>query len=164
MMGHGRLYTVEFHNVAVTAQQDFFYIKPAADKICFIEMVKIAVAGVALDAGDAQEELYDIELIRVPATVTVGSGGGAFTPIPTDVNDVAAAFTARINDTTKATTSASLGVLDADGMNSRAPYLYLPAPEHREVVANAQAIVGRLNSTPGDSALFSGTMKVRELP
>lgn len=163
MMGLGRLYAVEFHAVAVTAQQDLFYIKPAADKPVSIEMVKIAVSGVGVDAGDAQEELYDVELIRVPATVTVGSGGTVATPNPISTNDAAAGFTARVNDTTKATTSGTLLNLDSDGMNSRSPYIYLPLPEHRPIVGNAQAIVFRLNSTPADSILLSGTMLVREL-
>lgn len=164
MVGIGRAYSVTFANVAITAQQDLIYIKPAADKICIIEAVKFAVAGAAGDAGDAQEELFDIELIRVQATVTVGSGGSAFTPNPLATNDTAAGFTARINDTTKATTSTSLLVLDADGMNSRVPYIYIPAPEHRPIVANAQAVVLRLNTTPTDSITCNGTMIVRELP
>jgi hypothetical protein len=82
MIGLGRLYAVEFHAVAVSAQQDLFYIKPAADKICVDRVVYVAASGGNADAGDAQEELFDIELIYLPATVTVGSGGGAFTPVP----------------------------------------------------------------------------------
>lgn len=164
MMGLGRIYVVEFHAVAVSAQQDFFYIKPAADKICFIEEIKIANVGIAADAGDAQEELLAVELIYVPATVTVGSGGGAFTPLPLAINDTAAGFTARINDTTPATTSGSLSRRDTDGWNVRIPYIYLPAPEHRAIVSNAAAIVCRLSSTPTDAITTSGRMMVRELP
>jgi hypothetical protein len=164
MRGLGRLYVVEFHNVAVAAQQDFFYIKPAADKICLIEEVKVAVVGGTADAGDAQEELLSVETVRLPATVTVGSGGTAFTPVPTMVNDSAAGFTARINDTTKATTSGTAANLDSDGMNNRNPYLYIPAPEHALIIANAQALCCRLNTTPADSLTCNGRALVRELP
>lgn len=164
MIGLGRLYTVEFHAVAATVQQDFFYIKPAADKICVIEAIYIGAAGVAADAGDAQEELWDVELVYVPATVTAGSGGGAMTPNPKSVNDTAAGFTARINDTTKATSSGTIVNRHSDTMNSRIPYVYLPPPEHRDLVANAAAICFRLNSTPADSILLNGTMLVREMP
>jgi hypothetical protein len=164
MFGLGRLYVVEFHNVSVTAQQDFFYIKPAADIICFVEEIKLAVAGGTADAGDAQEELYDIELIRLPATVTAGSGGTVFTPTPMARNDSAASFTAHTNDTTVATTSGTALNIDSDGMNSRSPYLYLPAPEHRPVVANANAIVSRLKTTPADAVLMNGRALVREIP
>lgn len=163
-LGLGRLYAVTFVNVTVSAQQDLFYIKPAADKMILVESVKLAVVGGTADAADAQEELLDIELVRVPATVTVGSGGSAFTPLPIPVNDSAAGFTARTNDTTKATTSGTLQVVDADGMNSRVPYQYLPAPEHRIPIANAQAIVCRLNTTPNDALAVNGTMLIRELP
>jgi hypothetical protein len=164
VFGLGRAYAVEFHNVGIAAQQDIFYIKPAADKICVIEAVYLSNVGIAADAGDAQEELFDIECIRVPATVTVGSGGNSFTPNPLSTNDAAAGFTARINDTTKATTSGTLLNLHSDGWNIRVPYVWMPPPEHRPVVANAQAVVFRLNSTPTDSVTCNGTMVVRELP
>ncbi len=164
MMGLGRAYAVVFVGVSITAQQDLFYIKPAADKICFIEEIKLANVGIAADAGDAQEEMLGVELLYVPATVTVGSGGTAPTPQPLAINDTAAGFTARVNDTTKALSSGTIVSRDSDGWNNRVPYIYLPAPEHRPIVANAAAMVFRLNSTPTDAFLVSGRMIVRELP
>lgn len=164
MMGLGRLYVVEFHGVSISAQQDLFYIKPAADKICFVEQVKLSNVGVAADAGDAQEELFDVELCYVPATVTASAGGNSFTPKPLAINDTAAGFTARINDTTKATSSGTIDNRDSDGWNVRIPYIWLPAPEHRPIVSNAAAFVFRLNSTPTDAITCNGSMLVRELP
>lgn len=164
MMGSGRLYAVEFQVTSLAAQQDLFYIKPAADKICIIEAVYLSNVGIAADAGDAQEELWDVRMAYVPATVTVGSGGGAYTPTPMLVNDTAAGFTARINDTTKATSSGTIVWRHSDGWNVRVPYVYLPPPEHRTVVANAAAITFQLDSTPTDAVLVSGTMLVREMP
>jgi len=49
-------------------------------------------------------------------------------------------------------------------MNVRIPYVWLPPPEHRHLVANAQAWVCRLNTTPADAVLFNGTCLVREIP
>lgn len=164
MIGIGRGYIVEFHNVAITAQQDLFYIKPAADKICIIEQIRLSNIGIAADAGDAQEELFDVEMCYIPATVTASSGGNSFTPQPLAINDSAAGFTARINDTTKATSSGTIVNRDSDGWNTRIPYVWLPAPEHRVLVANAAAITFRLNSTPTDSITCNGSMIVRELP
>jgi hypothetical protein len=164
MIGLGRCYDVPFVAVSITAQQDFFYIKPAADKICIIEAIYIAASGGTADAGDAQEELFDVELLYIPATVTVGSGGTAPTPVPIAVNDTAAGFTARVNDTTKATSSGTIVNRHPDGMNSRIPYAYAPPAEHRDVVANAAAIVFRLNTTPADAILLSGSARIRELP
>jgi hypothetical protein len=164
MLGHGRLYVVEFHAISITLQQDLFYMKPAADKICIVEQIKLGVVGGNVDAGDAQEELLDVEMIRVPATVTASSGGNSMTPNPYMANDSAAGFTARVNDTTKATTSGTLLNLDSDAWNSRIPYLYQPTPEDRFIVANAQAFVVRLNTTPADALSVNGSMLVRELP
>jgi hypothetical protein len=164
MIGFGRLYVVEFHNVTISAQQDLFYVKPAADKICVVEAVYLGVTGGASDAGDAQEELLDVEMIYLPATVTVGSGGSSFTPTPKSVNDAAAGFTGRINDTTKASSSGTALNRHSDGWNSRVPYEYLPPPEHRDLVANAAAMVFRLNTTPADALAANGTMLVREMP
>ena len=167
MIGLGRAYAVEFHNTTLTnagGDQDLFYIKPAADKICAIEAVYLSNVGVAADAGDAQEELHRIEMIRLPATVTVGSGGGSMTPNPLSTNDAAAGFTARINDTTVATTSGTALTLHSDGWNVRVPYVWMPPPEHRLLVGNAQAIVVRLGSTLTDDIVCNGTCIVRELP
>jgi hypothetical protein len=63
----------------------------------------------------------------------------------------------------RATTSGALLVLHSDGWNVRVPYVWLPPEEHRPVVANAQAIVFRLNTTP-TSVVCNGTMLVREIP
>jgi hypothetical protein len=167
MIGIGRLYTFTFAAVSISAQQDIFYVKPAADKVCVIEGIYVANVGGSADAGDAQEELYDVEIIRLPATVTVGSGGSASGTgdlNPSAVNDMAASFTARKNDTTKATTSGTARVLHADGWNVRIPYVWMPPPEHRLLVANAEAVVFRLNSTPADAVTCNGTMLIRELP
>jgi hypothetical protein len=164
MIGIGRAYVVDFKAVSLAAQQDLFYIKPAADKICIIEAVYLSNVGIAADAGDAQEELWDVECLYVPATVTAGSGGTAPTPQPLAINDAAAGFTARVNDTTKATSSGTIVDRHADGWNVRIPYVWLPPPAHYPIVANAAAIVFRLNSTPTDAVTCNGTMIVRELP
>lgn len=164
MIGFGRVYAVEFHAVSISAQQDLFYIKPAADKICILEALYLSNVGVAADAGDAQEELLEIRLAYVPSTVTVGSGGNSMTPNPLSINDTAAGFTARINDTTKATSSGTIVWRHSDGWNVRVPYVWLPPPEHRPIVANAAAMTVQLDATPTDAITCSGTLIVRELP
>jgi hypothetical protein len=163
MFGLGRAYTVPFSAVAVTAKMDLFYLKPAADKPISLEWFEIAASGGTADAGDAQEELLDIRVIKLPATVTVGSGGTAPTPSPLATNDAAAGFTARVNDTTVATTSGTALTMHPSGWNNRVPGVWLPPPEHRQLVANAQAIVVRLETAPADSILLSGVAYVREL-
>lgn len=167
MIGTGRAYALVFENVSIAAAQDFFYVKPAADKPCLIEAVYLSNVGGTADAGDAQEELLRLVINRLPSTVTVGSGGSASatgTLNPLATNDTAAGFTGRTNDTTPATTSGTARTLHSDGWNVRVPYVWLPPPEHRLWVANAEAIVVKLLSTPADAVLCSGTCIVRELP
>lgn len=167
MIGLGRLYSLTFENVTISAAQDLFYIKPAADKICIIEAAYLSNVGGTADAGDAQEELLRIAFNRLPATVTVGSGGSASatgTLNPMSVNDTAASFTGRTNDTTPATTSGTARTLHADGWNVRIPYVWVPPPEHRILVANAEAVVFKLLAAPADAVSVSGTLLVREMP
>lgn len=164
-MAIGRLYAVEFHAVAVSAQQDLFYLKPAADKPIEVQWAKIRNVDAATDAGDAKEEDWRVELIYLPATVTAGTGGASATPHPVrSVNDVAASFTARTNDaTTVASTTGTAVNLDSDGMNNRIGYDFLPPEANRPVVANAAAIVLRLVTTPVTATLLNGTIHVAEL-
>lgn len=167
MIGLGRAYALTFENVGITAAQDLFYIKPAADKPCLIEAIYLSNVGGAADAGDAQEEIFRLVMNRLPATVTVGSGGSASatgTLNPLAGNDAANGFTGRTNDTTPATTSGTARTILADGWNIRIPYVWMPTPEHRPMVANAEAIVFKLLSTPADSVSTSGTIIVREIP
>ncbi len=167
MIGTGRAYSLTFENVSISAAQDLFYVKPAADKVCVIEAVYLSNVGGTADAGDAQEEILRLVINRLPATVTVGSGGSASatgTLNPLATNDASAGFTGRTNDTTPATTSGTARTLHADGWNVRIPYVYLPPPEHRPWVANAEAIVFKLLSTPADAVSCSGTCVIREMP
>jgi hypothetical protein len=167
VIGVGRAYAVTFQGVTVTAaggDQDLFSVLPAANKPCILEALYLSNVGVAADAGDAQEELHRIEIIRLPATVTVGTGGSAATPRPLAANDAAAGFTARTNDTGVATTSGTAQWLHSDGWNVRSPYVWMPPPEHRLMVAASEAIVVRLASTLADDIVCNGTCLVREIP
>ena len=167
MIGIGRVYALTFENVNIPAAQDFFYVKPASDKICIIEGFYLSNVGGSADAGDAQEEILRLVINRLPSTVTVGSGGSASatgTLNPLAVNDTAAGFTGRTNDTTPATTSGTARTVHADGWNIRIPYVWMPPPEQRILVANAEAIVVKMLSTPTDGISSSGGILVREIP
>jgi hypothetical protein len=163
MSAIGRFYKITDAARSWTVQGELAYLKPAADKICKLEYVVVAASGGTADAGDAQEELFDVEIIRLNATVTVGSGGAAFTPIKQLINDAAAGAAARVADTTKATATTT-EVLHADGMNNRSPFLWYPKDDQEEWIANAGAVVVRLNTTPADAILLSTTVGFRELP
>src|SRR5215468_5644282 len=156
---YGRPYTVTFKAVSVTLQQDFFYLKPAADKPIALWGFEVDNVGGTADAGDAQEELLDVAINYVPATVTVGSGGTAPTPNTLYPNDTAAGFTARVNDTTKATSSTTILAKVPVGVNVRipgpdwwAPSVPVPQPV---LCANAAAITITLGTTPADAITLS---------
>lgn len=164
MIGIGRLYTVPFVAVSIAAVQDLFNLAPAANKPIWLEQIKLSNVGGNADAGDAQEELLRIEVIRMTATVTNGSGGAAVTPVPTQPGDAAAGFTARCNDTTLATTSGVATTVDPDGLNIRIPTPFLPVPEHRIGCAATSQLIVRLNTAPADAVLVNGVAYVREMP
>lgn len=151
-----RMYTVTFANVAVTAAQDLIAIVAGSTK-------NVAICGVVLgqisDVGDAAEELLRVR-IRSGQT-TVGSGGGAFTPVATSVTTAAAGFTARINDTTQAT-AGTIVVHHADVWNVRVPYVWIPPEDMRIMLLGSRRATFELTAAPADSLTCSGTMYVKE--
>lgn len=161
MIGLGRLYTVQFNAVSISATQDLFSILPASNIPCVLEAFYFSNVAGTSDAGDAQEELLSL-LIQRRAAISQGSGGSTPSKTPVEQNDSAASFTVHANDTTQATGTAS--VIHADGINIRIPYVWMPPPEHRIVVANSAGLCVTLNTAPADAVSCSGTIYVRELP
>lgn len=153
----GRIYTVQFTQVNVTAQQDLFMVAPAANRPIFIHSLFV---GQSSDAGDAQDEQLALAVIR--GHNTVGSGGTSFTAIPYSSLDVAAGFTARVNDTTIASGGTPV-TLHSDAFNVRAGYQLIQTPELRWPCSAASTrILVRLLTTPVDSLTMSGTLMVEE--
>lgn len=158
-----RIYSAVSAAVAETAAQDLIYLKPAAEKPIKLIGFSVAIGGGTADAADAQEELLRLELILVPTTVTVGSGGTSVTPTPMKPNDTAASVTARANDTTVATTSGTLATIHTEMWNSRIGALWYPPEGLQKVVQSTNAVVLRLNTAPNDSVLGSVTFYFEEL-
>lgn len=159
-MKQGRVYPIPFGAVAVTAQQDLWGVAPIANKA--VELVGLQLSQ-SSDAGDAQDEMLRIAVIR--GHTTVGSGGSSVTPGPAKINDAAAGFTARVNDTTIASGGTAVTLME-DCFNVRAGYInWFPEgcePSVDASTANNRLVV-RLLTTPGDSLTMSGTAWVREL-
>lgn len=153
----GRIYYVEFENVAVTASQDFFEILPATQKPCAVWSIELSQSS---DAGDSEEELLRVKVIR--GHTTSGSGGTTFTPTKALNSSTNAGFTAEVNNTTIA--SAGTGAdLWSGTFNVRVGLEKVWLPETRPVVANANLLVVRLMAAPADSLTMSGTLTVEEL-
>lgn len=162
-MAKGRLYTVEFHAVSLAAVQDLFMIAPATNKPIAIAGFNLANVGITADAGDAQEEDLSLRIIR--GFATVGSGGASATAQGVDALNTAGSATCRTNDTTVAVVGGgTTQSLWSDGWNARSPYM-LPVTDEQEWSCSAAdtRILLRLDSTPNDAFLASGTLWYREL-
>lgn len=155
----GRMYTVQFENVAVTAAQDFFELTPADDKPLIIHAIYLSQS---TEVGDAAEEMMRIQIIR--GHTTSGSGGSAPTPVALDPAGAAAGFTAEVNNTTIASVGTTV-VCHSETFNERTGWVYLPTPEMRPKVSQANTtIVVRLLAAPADSVTMAGTVYVEEGP
>jgi len=156
---NGRIYTVNFAAVSVAAAQDFFELTPADDKP--VEIVGLFLTQVGnSDVGDAAEEILRFSIVR--GHTVSGSGGTAPTPVTVKFNDVAAAFTAEVNNTTIANTGTTT-VIHEDAFNVRAGYAnwWPDGAEPYASQANTTMVV-RLNTAPADAITLSGTLYVRE--
>jgi hypothetical protein len=153
-----RVYKAAFENVTVSAIQDLFYLKAGAANGIELHQIDLSAGNVTAPAE------IRLRLKRLPATVTVGSGGSSLTANSADSGDTkAATATARSNDTTQATTSGSAATLGAFQWNVLMPFQYLPAPEDRDVIQAGEALVLDIPGTPA-STIVSGTFAWRELP
>jgi len=151
----GRMYSVSFTAVSVTAAQDLIGIYGAAGKMCRPRRVSVNIAASTLPTAVGLE----LRCRFLPATVTAGSGGTAPTPQKLDPGDAAASFTARANDTTPATTSGTAAVLESNGCHIFAGYDYrFSFPPN---IGPSEAFVFELLNTV--TATLSGTVIVEEL-
>lgn len=156
-MGH-RVYSTMFENVTIAAVQDVVALKAGAANGIELHEIDLSAGGVTAPAE------IRLRLKRLPATVTLGSGGSAPSANAIDSGDTrASTATARANDTTQATTSGTPALLAAWQWNVLTPWQYLPAPEDRETIQAGEALVLDIPGVPA-STIVSGTVKWRELP
>ncbi len=154
----GRMYVVEFADVAVAAAQDLFSLLPAVDKPVKLHAVFLSQS---TEVGDAAEESLTLKLQR--GATTTGSGGSAAAGEPLiSVNDAADAATIRVNDTTEAS-SGTIVDLHSESWNIRTPFIWLPPPEHRPMVENAAFFTVVLITIPADSITMTGTLIYEEV-
>lgn len=158
----GKLYTVTFTGVAVTAQQDFFEITAATSRLLLVHAVELAQS---TEVGDAAEEGLSIIMKRGTSLTTSGSGGSSATPAPLEVNQGAAGSTAEVNNTTKlAVGTGAITTLIATNWNIRSsPMSWIFTPELRPVVSPGERFAVELATTPADSVTVSGTLWFEEL-
>ena len=154
-----RRYKVPFERVSVSAAQDLVQVKGAAGKTLRILSQKCKPAdGATLPA--AQNLAFRSRFL--PATVTDGSGGTAATIGPVDPGDAAPSFAAKLNNTTKATTSGTAVVLEESGEHDFNGYEYVFPKEEQPVIGPSESFVFELLNAPSGTIVLSGTVTVEE--
>lgn len=161
-----RMYRVPYTGTLTAAgtDTDLISIQPADDKPCRLVGWIISQSS---EVGDAQEESPRITIRHMTATVTIGSGGSAVTPVanrPGTADIAAAGFTARCNDTTVSTTSGTSTIMEELAWNERSsPWERWIPEELRPYAAQTEVLIVRLESTLADDMTGELTFFVEEL-
>jgi len=153
----GRLYTVQFNGVAVTAQQDLFEVVAPADAIVVVHEIGISQS---TEVGDAMEE--GLSLLLKSGQTASGSGGTAPVPVPALLGDAAFGGTTEVNNTTKAT-AGTIVTHYAWNWNVRGDFRHVFTPETRPVLSPSRRGTLELATTPVDSITMSGYMVLEEI-
>jgi hypothetical protein len=153
-----RVYTIPFTNVTIGAAQDLFLINAGTSMAFELHQVLLGAEGIAT----AQE--LRVQVKRLTATVTNGSGGAAATIASMAKGTSAASVTSRINDTTRASTNGSAIVLVADSWQLLNGWLFSPpADEDRpQFSVNESCLIG-LETAPGAPFVGNGYAVIAEL-
>ena len=152
---NGRIYSVGFKAVTLAAVQDLFGIYAGASMAAELHSVKLAQFTLTAIGSLA------LRLRKFPTTVTSGSGGSSVTPASLRTTDAAATVTARVNDTTQASTSGTAADMP-DGWDIPFGYLWLPPEADRPIIKPGEAFIVSLDTAPS-SVVASGTLVFREL-
>lgn len=154
----GRIYTIGFQNVTISAVQDMIAVYAGSSKVFAVLQVNIGQVTATSIANQR------VRLRYLPVTVTTGSGGSAVTPRPYVSGDAAATVTARQNDTTQATTNGTAVDLQDDSWNVINGYLWVPpVPSRPPVIGISGALIVSLDTAPA-SIVTNMSVVVEELP
>jgi hypothetical protein len=153
----GRMYSISFTDVSVSAAQDLINITATAGMAFRIHRIEGGQRTVT--AWEAKP----LKLIRFPATVTAGSGGSTVTPVKLTNGDAAATVTARSNDTTPMTTNGTATILLTEEFVFLNGFLVVFTPDERPVIAPSQGVALNLPVAPSGATSMSFTLLIEEL-
>ena len=148
----GRMYTVSFTEVAVTAVQDLFQLE-AKTSVAIVHGIFISQT---TDVGDAEAENLSIVLARVTDAVS-----NVTVETVLNTGDAAANANLNVNQTTQLVTGAA--TVHSEAWNIALPFVWMPPPEMRIIIRPDDAFVVDLNTAPGDSLTMSGTLYFEEI-
>ena len=151
-----RIFKVSFSGVSVAAAQDLFGIYAGTVKA--FEVLEFTLGQItAVTVGNLR-----ITGKILPATVTTGSGGSAGVLNPTSIDRTAATISARVNDTTQASTSGTAEIVHADAYNPINGYQWKWRPGTLVIEPN-QAFIMSLDTAPSGTQVTNGHLTVGEL-
>jgi hypothetical protein len=153
----GRIYTVSFTGVAVTAQQDFFELVAPSDAVCMVMRLQLSQS---TEVGDAAEEGLSVQMKS--GMTTSGSGGSSATPIPKSLGDAAFGGTCEVNNTTKSQ-DGTIVTHEPWNWNIRVPFDLIFTPEEWKPLSPSARLAIVLATTPADSITMSGWLSFAEL-
>ena len=154
----GRVYSVSFAGVAISAVQDLIGIYNGANMATRLHGVVIGQI-----TGTTVQNLK-VSVHRLAATVTPGSSGTTATPQKMNRGDPSSVISsAHINDTTQAT-SAGNALLHADIYNTVNGFQFFWPPDTRPIAGLSEAFILSLDTAPtGGAMTMSGTLYFEEL-
>ena len=146
----GRMYTVQFSEVAVTAQQDLFQIESLTLPI----VLHAVYLSQTSDVGDSSAENLSIRIVRATDVVT-----DDLATVQLDKGDATQLADVAVNETTELVTG--LEIIHSEAWNIALPFIWLPPPEMRVIGTIGDVIVINLAS-PADALTMSGTVYFEE--
>ena len=152
----GRMYSVSFDQQAVSAAQDLINITATSGMAFRVHRIELGQR--TLTTWEAKP----IKLIRMPATVTAGTGGNTGVIVPLG-NQGTATVTARVNDTTPMTTSGTAAIILARDWEFLNGFLVVFTPDERPLITVSQGLALNLPVAPSGSMTCSGSIIIEEV-
>lgn len=146
----GRIYSIQFTEVAVSAQQDLFQI----GALVVPSILHSCVISQSSDVGDASAAMVSMQVRRFTDTVTNVTVEQALDP-----GDPAAQASLNVNQTTELV--AGTAVIHSEVWNVAMPWIYLPPPELRPIIKIGNGMAINMNTT--DALTISGTLYFEEI-
>lgn len=152
-----RIYKVPMDAISVSAVQDLFEINSGSG---FVTRLLEVFIGQSSDAGDAEDEMLRVQIIR--AHSTSGSGGASVTPVGVNAGSAAFGGTCERNNTTQATGGSPVTIC-ADTFNVRAGWVYRATERPIIVIPPSGRLVVALPAAPADAITMSGYAVIEEI-
>lgn len=146
----GRMYTVQFSEVAVSAQQDLFQI----EALTVPAIIHSFYVSQSSDVGDASAAMVSLRIHRVTDAVT-----DDLATVQLDKGDATQLADVAINETVELVTG--IEVVHSEVWNIALPWIWLPPPEMRIVVEVGNVVLLNMNTT--DTLTMSGTCYFEEV-